>query len=1183
MIRIIAIALFTIIATTGSAYAQLAARAVAFVGAIPPNLEAELEITRDGVPVVDLTPAQVLVLESNVAIRPLSVERNETNGNWRVRWQTRYKSTGQFVITYQGQSATAFSTYSAGAPLMDFYSVVGPQQVAVQDYFTLGEIPAGVDTAFRVRARFRSENTLDTMIVDSVTVTGTAFSLRWRRAWPNYDTLPAKIYPGLPGDVDMRYNSNGQYVREAVTFYFRGGIQRTIFISANTFPLSIRPSITIVSPTTDTDFVPCQQVPIRWTGASPDALSTAEYSVDAGRTWRLIEQTDRDSVVWTVPDIITDKLLIRVRQDLTGSEQILLRSSQRPAPAEKVAFSTDGRRIASAHTDGGVGFWDLDGVLERNFVIGAPGEFSGPNALGVEGMTAVSPSRWVILWRNPINGRQHPITTVDLSGSTVARINLDSLKIPSHVAPLRGGAVVAVAFRNSSDVDILDAATLSVDRTLRYDEPVIALSANAETNAFYVVLLGGEVIRYNSETLAEVSRIQIREFPIPSAVDISADGLFLGVISRIGIGGTTEGLISLADGEVLRLREGRLSPPVAAAFSSTGKYLSLGYNGIPQLSLWNLPVNDNGGQVQGHSGELTDVDFSPSGEYLLSCAKTTVDNIRLRKFAFPEVGMIDEEMSIVLPQMSTQPLVAETTILGDRSGGRRTVTVNLRNEASLFLQSVRMRRGEHFSIEAQGFPRTLAPSQELILDFAFAPLDTGMIRDTIIIETCGREFAVPVEGFAPNRNLALLADGYNFGELCAGEKRSAVLVTLRNDDPTPIVFNRLGVSGGANAPFAISPETLPSELAPGDSLTFTITFQPRVPGPIQGTFEIYHSGQSNVIPRFTVSGTGLGVDLDPSLASIAFIPEQATRTVELSNPGVQDAVVEAIDFDPPGSYQVVSPQLPATIPVGGSLAVEIVAVGAPAAAQLVARVSPCLSEERIPIASYSGSLVIELPTVKADPRGRASLPLKLQLDEAVEWGQERDIEFDLSMNPRLFLPDSASASWGEASVVAMRIDTQTDRRITTVRVRGVFPRGESSVAIHGVVGLGEVLQTPIEIDTRRPIFSSALNVQVRSGMLELDVQDPTRRLVQPAAVAITSLAPNPASALLRAHVHSVEARTAILSVVDVTGVVVLKQSMSLAAGDNEVSLSVGSLTPGMWRLVINDGMTQCSTPFAVVR
>ncbi len=177
------------------------------------------------------------------------------------------------------------------------------------------------------------------------------------------------------------------------------------------------------------------------------------------------------------------------------------------------------------------------------------------------------------------------------------------------------------------------------------------------------------------------------------------------------------------------------------------------------------------------------------------------------------------------------------------AGGARDTTILVRNEGLSVLKGSWSVTGEGFFLLSSGAPFTLEPGAEMPVSLRFALSRYGSVTGGLRngcspgIVLLGR--ADPLGSFSPDR----LA----FDSTAVGESRIRTTV-LRNTHPETWG----GTAAVSGEGFRLAPESRVFTLAPGDSATFPVFFEP--------TAAKSHSGQLSVgalCPPVSLSGVGI--------------------------------------------------------------------------------------------------------------------------------------------------------------------------------------------------------------------------------------------------------------------------------------------------------------------------------------
>lgn len=189
-----------------------------------------------------------------------------------------------------------------------------------------------------------------------------------------------------------------------------------------------------------------------------------------------------------------------------------------------------------------------------------------------------------------------------------------------------------------------------------------------------------------------------------------------------------------------------------------------------------------------------------------------------------------------------------------------------------------------FKVSGLKLPLTLAAGESVTLGVAFTPSATGFIggRVTFTSDASDPTLELGFVGTGVSSELLTAAPlSVGFGQTAVGvsAKRSIVLTNAQSFKTTLTAFQTTG------SEFSVSGPALPMTLAPGQSVTLSVTFAPQAAGLTGGS--LYISGPALNIP-FTGTGTTIG-QLTVSPASLSFgsvlVGETGTQTTVLKATG----------------------------------------------------------------------------------------------------------------------------------------------------------------------------------------------------------------------------------------------------------------------------------------------------------
>jgi hypothetical protein len=206
-----------------------------------------------------------------------------------------------------------------------------------------------------------------------------------------------------------------------------------------------------------------------------------------------------------------------------------------------------------------------------------------------------------------------------------------------------------------------------------------------------------------------------------------------------------------------------------------------------------------------------------------------------------------------------------------------------------------------FSIGTQSLPVTLQPNQQLTLTVTFDPTTEGPDAGTLTVTSndvsgpatvslggSGQTAAVP--------QLTVTPTTVDFGSVPLNAA-STQSVTLTSTGSAPAIISAATVSG---APFSVSGSTFPVTLAPNQTLTLQLQFDPTAAGAASGQMTVTSNSTTGATTKIQLSGTGIAAttpQLTVSTQSLSFgnvtVNSSATLPVTLTSSGTAPVTINA--------------------------------------------------------------------------------------------------------------------------------------------------------------------------------------------------------------------------------------------------------------------------------------------------
>lgn len=293
-----------------------------------------------------------------------------------------------------------------------------------------------------------------------------------------------------------------------------------------------------------------------------------------------------------------------------------------------------------------------------------------------------------------------------------------------------------------------------------------------------------------------------------------------------------------------------------------------------------------------------------------------------------EGGNADKVLSF-----SPDPLVWGSIDVGQTSGSK-TLTVDNGQTVPLTIYSVSI--GQDFIQTASTCPTapaTVAAGTSCTISVAFRPYSSGGKNEVITFtdDAPGGNQSVSLSGTGATGPLLFNPTSLTFAGIDPNSVSQPQTATLRNEQASTITLASITLSGH----FAQTNDC-PTTLGPQASCTFTITSNPVIDGPIQGSVNI--ADGSGAIAQLYLSGMG-GVPIDSSgggtnqvvvsPATLAFRSVMVGQTsgslpVTLSNRGSNSVAVPSIAMGP-DMYEAANncPVAPSALPGGAACTVSV--------------------------------------------------------------------------------------------------------------------------------------------------------------------------------------------------------------------------------------------------------------------
>ena len=1089
-------------------------------------------------------------------------------------------STVEVIVTNQGNAESATGKFDSTRLCLVRFMDAGRNPIKEVTFDNLSSLPMIVQAFV---GKTNPDGTQTNVMLDSLSISSPDFSIRWVGSSLSTKEPPVEMQPGFENYfyIDYKPQTSG-YIREYLTAHFEAGGQVTIPITVSRQSLPEQQQLILEYPNGNEMFAPCEKVPVKWRGYSPDSPTLIELSTN-GNDWSEIGKSNDSTFVWNVPDNITENARIRVRQ-LYSSVQETNLQDQKDAFGKKVNFARDGSTMLSAYDNGFITEWDVINKIKI-------AEYSLNHVgfpivrLAILGVGYGANQRPFVAYRDGANSQR--IAFFD-KGTAIpaATFNLPSYRI-REVIPSVAGDFLVIVPELGANLTILNSTNASIQRRINFDAPISAFSLTEQKAV--AGFLSGKVVTFSLPSFAPLDSITVPELSIAHSVAVTNDGTLIGAASRVGVPTLYDSPKSvmlvgeISSKKVVRYNDqlGAGTNPLGLAFSKSNRYLAVGYKNQPQVSVLELPGTGTFlGSISGHSSDMSSIQFSPDGKTIATSADAQ-DNVKIRRITFPETDVSDRDFSIRRPVITADNIIIPPTYLSQIRDSVIIGGICNNGTVKLIVDYARFRFGAHFSLfkELNGLD-TVKIGQCLRFSLRSMPIDTGIIYDTLYIGSCGIEYRIPIEMKGLNRNIGLLANNTDFGESCTGTSIERTLIIAKNNDPIPLKINSV-VSDNTN--FTILSTIKDTILLPGQSLSANVSFLPQNVGAINANVIIFHSDQSKITSQFTLKGIGVGADI-AIVSKVYFVPEVLTRTIEIKNNSNNTVDIVSINNTPLGIVSI-TPSTPLSIPALSSQTVTLTLSRELLEGEIdsiVITATPCATKRIIEIVPYTATSTVTLPNVKADPRGEVIIPIEFSTLEPAEFGTNRVFSAEFSMNPRMFLPRTVRSQFGTGTITKNEI--VNDKRIIGFSVLGNFPAKGIACEIIGDAAMAEVLESPIIWENSSRFWGKSVLVSAAgNGVFSLTegiCGDP--RIFNDGMIT-SSIFPNPANDAVEIQINAEDEYSYNIVCYDQLGYMQFSRFITLPQGRHSIPVSVNELHNGLYMIHIEVLNSSVALPLFIAR
>jgi len=1088
-----------------------------------PVLRAMLRTTANGAPYT-FSSSELTIIESNFSTKATSVSAQDAQGYQEVTWITRSEggNRAEFVVSTNAGTGSTLGRHDRGG--ISQVRFCDPFSVQIEE-FNFGSVPEGFQeyTTLLVKAFGSKKNSRGIEVstnLDSITFSHPDFSYRWIGSYVSTNPPPVGLSPAVGYYFDIIFKpSRSGYYKEYAVLHYEGGQKDYLLLRANGFEMKETRSLLLVEPDTSIILTPCTPYQVKWKGYRVGAPTYIDWTPDNGKTWDTLGFSMDSVFLWRTPGTITDSGRLRIRQELGNFDQKTLLHPALKAPVSKIAWNAIGDALIAGYESGKIAEWSkVDGTLKDTFLIsGIAFPVSRSEWLGIG---YLSDSSIYGVYRIPSTGQE-----------LLSVFNRGSLN-PILLKTITGDGEIAAVYRAQGELllvpkrgKILRRISLtdgSERAPINFPEPITAFNpGNGKSGS--IALLDGSIHVLDMNTFNIMTTMSNPALPLISQLTVSNDGTYLAAGTMLSeqslysVSTSEVHVFDIATKTIVRSLRNSASDVIGLDFNATNQFLATGFAGFPQISVWRVPTNVFLGQLANHEGFLTDIKYSPDGKSLASSARTS-DNLKVMDFAFPE-----KDTSIGFIRIEPSKPIIVSADMGDAIMMHPTdsiLTVNLCNggNGDIFIDYAYFREATHFSLISQ-IPNTLriAPGKCIDISIRVLARDNGLLTDSLFFGFCNQEFFMPIRANGVLRSITPIAQGQKLGPACINETVTKTLELIRNDDPVPVTINRISTKSPA---IKIVTKITDSILKPGASLFIEVQFSPKQLGEELIEVLVFHSGLTQYEIPIVLKGFGDGTDISvPGI--IACIPELKKKTITLQNASLNEVRLDSV-FITGNAFQLTS-SLPLILPPKSQREIEITFSGSlPDSGEIIAcSFYPCASAKVIRIVPYTATAILRMPNVKVDPRGRATLPVTINLTEKYPYIGKQEALFEFRSKAGLLLPDSVSTSFGTMQILSR--DIVGDERITKLRFEGTLPKSGTICTISGFAGISDVHSTQLRFNDTVNFFSRNVSMSYVPGTLELTNICADLYFQNSAGLIVQTIYPQPAKDNITCSIDATEA------------------------------------------------------------
>lgn len=1167
--------------TTAKEVMTLSALTQASIQTKFPNLSCTIRLENSQGTAQTIEIGSVAIEEMNHVTTPTELLDNH-DGTYTVNWVSKLQNRTSSCTIYAG-TASCTADYADMATLsMPLVRIITPNETP-RVYFPK---PALGDST-QMRVSFRPTNLVPRgdgsdipVRIDSIKTHTPYFTIKYLgnyRSWnpPPFDAYAVEypVFLYFHGTEDTLYT-------DKFSVYYNGGQVVEVDLISGAYNINAETILSITKPLPGDTLTPCFGDTIKWTGAVSGLQTYVEFSSNGGITWRSLGSTKEDYLYWTVPAEITEEALIRVYQKFSkqGNYRLMTESGY-----TSCAWSNDASHLAATTNDGYIHEWTVEGteptLISETYPLKSvmyPDETA--KARGLAYYQSDGGYKFAGSASSSLDGLRRDDNLVKFtSGSDLAseeiysgegRCNynrLDAIESEGLYLTLEDGDCV-LNFNS-------DKAGSDVEFSYRSEMAIRDFKTISGRDSVAILRVDNRIVIYDIAQRSAVDTLDFSSERIIDQFSISPNGKLIAIATMVPpvdpnypLNLSKSSDTHIIDIETMKVARSYFSNESAAIgldFNPASNKLvrASRYASAPaHVMLYDLTA-DVAADFFNFYGDLVDYAFAQEGHNVAVVNEDGV--LTITQFVYTESAIMNGYFSIRFADIAYDPVEISPRYIDTRLDTTATAIFRNNGVLPLLVSNMYFKYGTNFTLlNTIPLPDTLAGGEKYDINFVYNPIDTGIIVDTLYIETCAQKYAIPFISRGLPRNIEFCSDIFNFGEVCIGTMKKERVKLFRNLDPVPLNVNFIYFLSEGNVAFSTPEGVVDTIIAPGEYYYATIGFIPTTRGENLATCHINHSKQGYMVPTVQFRGIGLGADVEISHQTLLFIPEIPVRTITLRNLEATPFDITGYTVSPEGSYRIVN-SLPANVSGNTSYALNIECLtDDPLPATLTLETYPCIAQAIITLSPFSDNATVTILDTEADPRERATIKISSQSISAERYRGERFFDGEILIDKAIFLPDSVYSNYGSGTIT--RNEVVGDKRHIGFRITGDFPAEGIIAEIHGYAGLTLPTESSVTFDASSAFYGRNVSTETANGTFKL-INLCGDKIIVPAnrQIQVTSIYPNPASDAFTIEFESDFTGTADLEILSYAGYSSLvTRNIEVVAGKNSQNISISALPSG---------------------